>query len=180
MKYNIGVIGGAAIGGFAPSQTALDYAYQVGRLVAEAGAALICGGKSGVMEAACKGAFEAGGITVGFLPGMEKSEANPYVQVALPTGVGLARNVLTVRASDVVIMISGGLGTLNELTVAINERKVPAIVLTGTGGWADRIQSIAYEGKYLDERRAVPLHFASSPQEAVQQALKLCRQMFDA
>lgn len=174
MKNVIGVIGASEGGGELPSQTALEYAYQTGKLIAENGAVLICGGRSGVMEAACKGTSEAGGITVGYLPGMDKSDVNPYVDIALPTGIGLARNVLTVRASDVVIMISGGVGTLNELTVAINEQRVPAIVLTGTGGWADRIHEIAYDGKYLDERRRRPIYFASSPEEAVQMALQFC------
>ena len=119
MKKTIGIIGASATDGFSPSQTALSFAYSTGRLIAINEAVLICGGKSGIMEAACRGASEAGGITVGFLPGMDKSEANPYVDIALPTGIGLARNVLTVRASDVVIMISGGTGTLNELVLEI-------------------------------------------------------------
>jgi uncharacterized protein (TIGR00725 family) len=174
MKYLIGVIGASAGDGILPNSTALSYAYDTGRLIAVHGAVLICGGKSGVMEAACRGASEAGGITVGFLPGMGKTEANPYVDIALPTGIGLARNVLTVRACDVVIMISGGLGTLNELTIAINEQHVPAIVLTGTGGWADRVRDIAYEGMYLDERRKNPVHFAPTPDEAVALAMQLC------
>jgi uncharacterized protein (TIGR00725 family) len=174
MKNIIGIIGASAGDGNLPNETALSFAYSTGRLIAENGAVLICGGRSGIMEAACKGASEAGGITVGYLPGMDKSEANPYVDIVLPTGIGLARNVLTVRASDVVIMISGGTGTLNELTIAVNEHCVPAIVLTGTGGWADRIRDIAYDGMYLDERRKTPILFASSPEEAVKQALKLC------
>ncbi len=177
MKHLIGVIGASAGDGILPSQTALSFAYETGRLIAENGAVLICGGKSGVMEASCKGASEAGGITVGFLPGMDRSEANPYVDIALPTGIGLARNVLTVRASEVVIMISGGLGTLNELTIAVNEQLVPAIVLTGTGGWADRVRDIAYEGIYLDERRKNPVHFASNPEEAVALAIRFCLTM---
>lgn len=174
MKYTIGVIGASTSNGNVLSQTALDFAYETGWLIAQKGAVLLCGGMSGVMEAACKGASEAGGITVGLLPGTDKSEANPYVDIALPTGVGLARNVLTVRASDVVIMISGGLGTLNELTIALNEHRVPAVVLTGTGGWADRVRDIAYEGMYLDERRIDPIYFAASPEKAVEQALQLC------
>lgn len=175
MKFNIGVIGSAAGPEGQPGEKALIAAYETGKLIAEKGAALICGGMSGVMEAACKGASEAGGITVGYLPGMDKSEANAYVDIALRTGVGLARNVLTVRAADVAIMISGGLGTLNELTCAINERLTPVVVLEGTGGWSDRIRAIAYEEKYLDERRLFPVYFASNPADAVKQALQLCQ-----
>lgn len=174
MKNIIGVIGASTSHGYQPSQTALDFAYETGKLIAQRGAVLLCGGMSGVMEASCWGASEAGGITVGYLPGNDKSEANRYVDIALPTGVGLARNVLTVRASDVVIMIGGGLGTLNELTIALNEHRVPAVVLTGTGGWADRVRDIAYDGLYLDERRMEPIYFADSPAGAVERALQLC------
>ncbi len=176
MKYTIGIIGASTSNGFQPGKNALISAYKTGQLIAQNDAVLVCGGMSGVMEAACRGASEAGGITVGLLPGDDKTGANAYVDVALPTGVGLMRNVLTVRACDAVIMISGGLGTLNELTVALNERKVPAIVLTGTGGWSDRIKDIAYDGRYLDERRSTPIHFAATPEEAVQLALQFCRE----
>ena len=173
MKFTIGVIGGSSNTGFTPSEIALSYAYETGKQIALSGAVLISGGMSGVMEAASRGASEAGGITIGLLPGSDKSGANPYIDIALPTGIGLMRNVLTVRACDVVIMISGGLGTLNELTVALNERRVPAIVLTGTGGWSDRIKEITYDGVYLDERRSMPIHYASNPEQAVQLALQL-------
>ena len=175
MKINIGVIGSASNAKSKPSKIALQAAYETGKLISENGAVLICGGMSGVMEAACKGASEAGGISVGYLPGMDKSDANEYVDIALPTGVGLARNVLTIRAADVAIMISGGLGTLNELTCAINERFTPVVVMEGTGGWSDRIREIAYEGKYMDERRLFPVYFAATPAEAVKQALQLCQ-----
>jgi uncharacterized protein (TIGR00725 family) len=174
MKNIIGVIGAATSGVDMPNKTALAYAYETGKLIAENGAVLVTGGMSGIMEAASKGASEAGGITLGFLPGMDKSAANPFVDIVLPTGVGLARNVLTVRAADVLIMISGGTGTLNELTTAVNENQTTAIVLEGTGGWADRIREIAYDGKFLDERRRNPLLFASNPQDAVMKALQIC------
>lgn len=178
MKYLIGVIGagaGEADSGM-PSKKALSAAYETGKLIGENGAVLICGGKGGVMEASCEGASHAGGLTVGILMGMDKSEANPFVDIALPTGIGSARNILTIRAADVAIMISGGAGTLNELTIAINERQTPVIVLEGTGGWADRIREIAFDGKYLDERRQYPIFFASSPEDAVKQALAICRE----
>lgn len=94
-------------------------AEEVGRRIAEAGAMLVCGGRGGVMEAACRGARAAGGITIGLLPGTKKEEANPAVQIALPTGMGQARNVLVVQASDVVIAIGGIYGTLSEIALAL-------------------------------------------------------------
>lgn len=177
MKTIIGVIGASGSGkSSVPDAHALDCAYRVGQLVAERGGVLLTGGTTGVMEAASKGASDAGGITVGILQGLDKCDANPYVDIPIKTGVGLARNVFSVRASDVVIMISGGTGTLNELTVAVNERITPAIVLEGTGGWADRIRSLADEGGYLDERKAAKVHFTSTPEAAVDLAFELASQ----
>jgi uncharacterized protein (TIGR00725 family) len=95
----------------------------VGRLVAERGAVLVCGGRGGAMEAACRGAKQAGGLTVGILPGSDRSDANPYVDVALPTGLGEARNALVVRAADAVIAIGGGYGTLSEIALALKAGK---------------------------------------------------------
>ena len=80
-------------------------AYEVGRLLAERGAVVVCGGLGGVMEAACKGASEAGGVSIGFLPGYSRSEGNPFATYLLPTGLGEMRNLLIIRASDAVIAI---------------------------------------------------------------------------
>jgi uncharacterized protein (TIGR00725 family) len=154
-------------------ERALVAAEEVGRLVAERGAVVVSGGLSGVMEAVSRGAKKAGGLVVGILPGFDKRDANAYVDIALTTGMGWMRNTLTVRAADAVIMISGGIGTLNELTVAYEDK--PTIVLEGTGGWSDRIREIAYDGKHLDEAHRATLHFASTPREAVDLALGLAR-----
>ena len=81
------------------------------------------------------------------------------------------RNTLVVRAADAVIMISGGIGTLNELTVAYQDK--PTVILEHTGGWSDRIREIAYGGKHLDEAGSATLHFAATPEEAVELALSL-------
>jgi uncharacterized protein (TIGR00725 family) len=94
-------------------------AAEVGRLLAEGGATLVCGGRGGAMEAACRGAKEADGLTIGILPGSDRSEANPFVDVVLPTGLGEARNALVVGAADVVIAIGGGYGTLSEIALAL-------------------------------------------------------------
>lgn len=106
-------------------------AYEVGRLIAGEGAMLVCGGLSGIMEAACRGAFESGGITLGILPGDTKDKANLYVTIPLPTGMGVGRNILVVRASDSLIAMDGGSGTLSEIAFALNIG-VPVVDL---GGW---------------------------------------------
>jgi len=154
-----------------PSPEALKAAEMVGANIAGAGAILITGGLSGVMEAASRGAKRANGLVIGILPGFRKEDANQYVDVAITTGMGWMRNTLTVRAADAVIMISGGIGTLNELTVAYQDK--PTVILEGSGGWSDRIREIAYQGKHLDESGSATLHFASTPEQAVDLALKL-------
>src|SRR6266568_2243842 len=152
---------------------ALAAAEEVGRLLAERGAVVVSGGLSGVMEAVSRGAKSANGLVVGVLPGFDKRDANAYVDIALTTGMGWMRNTLTVRAADAVIMISGGIGTLNELTVAYQDK--PTVILEHTGGWSDRIRGIAYAGKHLDEAGSATLHFAATPAEAVDLALRLAR-----
>jgi uncharacterized protein (TIGR00725 family) len=94
-------------------------AEKVGSLIAQRGAVLVTGGLFGVMEAASKGARDAGGITVGILPGSEKNEANKYVMIPITTGLSHARNVIVVRSSDVVIAVSGEYGTLSEIAIAL-------------------------------------------------------------
>jgi len=94
-----------------------EAAYATGRLVAEKGAVLVCGGLSGVMEAACKGARNAGGITVGILPGTEGG--NPYLDIIIRTGLGHARNILVVLSADAVIAVGGEYGTLSEIAIAL-------------------------------------------------------------
>lgn len=93
----------------------------VGAAIAAGGATLVCGGLGGVMAAACRGAAERGGLTVGLLPGEDRKAANQWVQVALPTGLGEVRNVLLVRAAEAMIAIGGGWGTLSEIALALRE-----------------------------------------------------------
>jgi hypothetical protein len=108
-----------------------EAAEQVGRLVAERGAIVVCGGLGGVMEAACRGARQSGGTTVGILPGADRGAANPYVDVAVPTGLGEARNALVVRTADVLIAVGGGYGTLSEIALALKAGKR----VIGLGTW---------------------------------------------
>lgn len=94
-------------------------AEEVGRLLAEAGATVVCGGRGGVMEAVSRGAAQAGGTVVGMLPGEGRSDANEWVTVALPTGMGELRNGLIVRAAEVMIAVGGSYGTLSEIALGL-------------------------------------------------------------
>ncbi len=136
-------------------------AEEVGRLVAGMSAVLVCGGLGGVMAAAARGAKEAGGRTLGILPGHDRSEANPYVDFVVTTGMGEARNVAVVSSADAVIAVGGEYGTLSEIGLAGKIGR-PVVVLEG---WllqrAEGTEGISY---------------ASSPAEAialVRQALGL-------
>ena len=106
-------------------------AEEVGRLLGERRALLVCGGLGGVMEAACRGASSAGGLTVGILPGADRGAANPHVEVALATGLGEARNALVVRAADALIAVGGAYGTLSEIALALKAGKR----VIGIGTW---------------------------------------------
>jgi len=98
-------------------------AEEAGKGIARLGHTLICGGLTGVMEAACKGAKSAGGRTIGILPGYDKSEANPYVDIPIVTGLGYMRNNLVVKNADIVIAIDGKEGTLSEIAFALQMEK---------------------------------------------------------
>ena len=116
-KY-IGVIGGAKC-----SRSVRNLAEAVGHGIAKSGAVLVCGGKGGVMTAACRGAKAAGGLTVGILPGRERSGANRYVDVAIATGMNEARNLAIIRTADALIAVGGSYGTLSEIGFALKAGK---------------------------------------------------------
>ena len=128
-------------------------AEETGRLLAEAGAVVVCGGLGGVMEAACRGAKDAGGTTVGILPGPRRADANRWVDIAIPTGMGEMRNALIVRAVDAVIAIAGEFGTLSEIALAL---KVGTPIV-GLATW---------------DLGRPELHQATTPAEAVVRALE--------
>jgi uncharacterized protein (TIGR00725 family) len=138
----------------------LEAAAEAGAAVAEAGCGLVCGGLGGVMEAACRGARSRGGLTVGLLPGTDRDAANGWVVVALPTGLGEARNALVVRAADAVVAIGGGWGTLSEIALALKA----GIPVVGVGTW-----EVAREGTPV--AGVVPV---ADPRGAVAEALRLC------
>lgn len=118
----------AVIGAGHASPAQEQAARAVGSGLARAGITVVTGGLGGVMAAACQGARQAGGRTVGILPGLDRRAANAFVEVALPTGLGEARNLLVVRAADVVIAVGGEYGTLSELALAL-KAGIPVIGL---------------------------------------------------
>ena len=130
----IGVIGA----GICPDRT-YDLAGDVGFEIGKNGWTLVCGGLGGVMEGAAKGCAEAGGMTIGILPGLNRDSANPYIRVPIPTGLGDGRNLLVVRASDILVAIAGGHGTLSEIALALKAEK-PVI---GIETWND-IKGVHY------------------------------------
>ncbi|WP_440099042.1 TIGR00725 family protein [Streptosporangium sp. H16] len=130
-------------------------AREVGRLLAERGAVVICGGYGGVMAAAAAGARSAGGTVVGILSRADREEANPDLSIVIPTGVGEARNTVIVNSGDAVIVVGGSWGTLSELAFAMRHGRVPVVQL---GGW----RILDHEG-----RPVVGVRHVSSPEEAM-------------
>lgn len=110
----------AVIGASRPSEADSRNAEEVGRGLAQRGAIIVTGGRGGVMAAASKGAAEAGGLVVGILPGLDRSDANEWVGVALPTGLGELRNGIVVRGADAVVAVGGAYGTLSEIALALH------------------------------------------------------------
>ena len=154
MKPNIGVLG--------PNEAAaVEHALgaDVGRCIAKAGAVLVCGGLGGMMRAAAEGAKSAGGQTVGILPGNDRSEANPFIDIAIPTGLGVYRNAVLVNTCDVVIAIHGAYGTLSEIAFALRL----GIPVVGLDTWE----------VHRSGRSDPAIHIAHSAQEAVDLALNL-------
>ncbi|HCC32679.1 MAG TPA: TIGR00725 family protein [Clostridiales bacterium] len=149
----------AVVGAAECDRSIATLAEETGRLIAEAGAVLITGGRGGVMEAASRGARSCGGIAVGILPGPDDGQANPYLSVLLPTDLGIARNALVVRAASAVIAIAGGFGTLSEIAMALKEG-IPVVALRT---WQARSPA----GQEL------PVYPAASAGEAVALALRL-------
>lgn len=113
----------AVIGGKKESHDLLAEAEEVGKLIGRMSAILICGGLSGVMEAAARGAKKEGGLTVGILPHDHRSEANDYIDVPIATGLGIGRNVIIARSADALIAVGGEYGTLSEIAFALQMGK---------------------------------------------------------
>ncbi len=110
----------AVIGGSSAEPEILKLAEEVGSEIARRGAAVVCGGMTGVMEAVCKGARREGGLTIGIIPSDRKSDANQFVQIPIVTGMGMGRNVMLVKTADAIIAVGGEFGTLSEIAHALN------------------------------------------------------------
>jgi uncharacterized protein (TIGR00725 family) len=149
----------AVIGASQASASEMKTAELVGREIAKSGAALVCGGMGGVMEAACKGAGQEGGITIGILPGDNRLSANEFVKIPIVTGIGYARNVAVVKSAQAVIAVGGSYGTLSEIGHAL-QSGLPVI---GLETW-----SISRKRKDKS-----PIIEVKTPAEAVEKALEL-------
>jgi len=147
----------AVIGGNEPSSEEARLAEEIGRELARRGAILICGGLGGIMEAACRGATFAGGLTIGILPGNSPKDANPYVRIPIVSGVGYARNIAVVKSAQAVIAVGGSYGTLSEIAYA-RQSDIPVI---GLNTW-----SVSRNGQTDDS-----IIVAKDPAEAVDIAL---------
>jgi uncharacterized protein (TIGR00725 family) len=144
-----------------PAARLLREAEVLGRRLAEAGAVVVCGGGPGVMEAVCRGAQAAGGTTVGLLPGLDRSEGNPYLTISIPTGLGQGRNLLLVRSSDALVAVGGGFGTLSEIALALR---------TGTP-----VVGLATWSLHLDGRPVEAFPIAATADDAARLALDAAR-----
>jgi uncharacterized protein (TIGR00725 family) len=153
----------AVIGSASCSPEIAAVAEQVGRQIARQRAVLVCGGRGGVMEAACRGAKAEGGTTVGILPGTDRQDANAFVDIPIVTGLGEARNAIVVRTADAVIAVSGGYGTLSEIGLALKMGR-PVV---GLGTWELGQQGRSVGGVLQ----------ADTPAQAVAQALALAKTM---
>ena len=155
----------AVIGGDSPPPSAVAQAEEVGRRLAERGAVVVCGGRRGVMEAVCRGAKSAGGVTIGVMPGDDPRAANDWVDYPVMTGMSYARNVIVVKSGRAVIAVDGSYGTLSEIAHALAEG-TPVIGL-------DTWDLTSGSGMALDVVRA------DSPADAVEKALVAARERND-
>lgn len=149
----IGVIGESY-----PSEEGKKLAFEVGVEIAKAKAILICGGLGGVMEEAARGAKSQGGLTIGILPGTDRTTANPYIDIPIVTGLGEARNIIIVRSSQVIIAIEGSYGTLSEIAFCL-KLNVPLI---GLRTWMLQ----------RENHEVPPIIYAQTAKEAVTIAVK--------
>lgn len=139
----------AVIGGKKVNEEIYETAWKVGKIIAKNDCILICGGKSGVMEAAAKGAKQENGISVGILPGTNKEEANKYIDIAIPTAMSNARNAIIARACDLAVAIGGSYGTLSEIALCLASGKKVLGLKTHNVEGITRIDKAKEINKYL-------------------------------
>jgi len=161
----------AVIGNSAAEENVLASAEQVGRAIAGQGWNLLTGGGKGVMAAACFGFAQAktdsAQVAVGILPSDDQDWANPYVDIAIPTGMGMARNAIIARTAAGLIAVGGSSGTLSEMALAWQFGK-PLVALQGLGGWAGELA-----GRAIDDRRKDVVFAAAGAEQAVAILAKL-------
>jgi uncharacterized protein (TIGR00725 family) len=165
-KIQVGVIGDSS-----STEEQKNIAFRLGRQLAKKGVAVICGGRSGIMKAVSKGVSEEGGLVIGILPSDDGRDANEYLTLNIPTNMGFSRNFIVPMASDVVIVLGGKVGTLNEMSFAWMWGK-PIISLVYDSFDPDS-WGIKLAGKKLDNRRTDQVHKAESVDEAIDLALDL-------
>ena len=141
-------------------------AYDVGSEVTKSNSVLITGGLGGVMRAACHGAQESGGTTIGIIPQDNSSHANEFCDIVIPSGMGLTRDFLNTLSADGVIVVGGGSGTLSEICAAYMYKK-PIVTLKNSGGIASK-----YADTYLDHRKNVKIVGVETPQQAIKYILE--------
>lgn len=146
----IGVAGGGVC-----DKTSGERAREVGRLIAQRGAVLVCGGLGGVMEEAARGAFEEGGLTIGLLPGSSRRQANKYIKLPVVTDMGHARNVILAHTAQALIAIAGEYGTLSEISIALKLGKPVAVI-----------------GRWSEVEGVIP---AATPKEAIEKVFALIK-----
>jgi len=157
MRTVIGVMGGAVV-----DETTLRHAHELGRLIAENGHVLLNGGRdAGVMAASARGAREAGGLVVGILPGDTTDGVAPCVDIAIPTGMGDARNAINILASHVVIALPGSAGTISEVALALKSGR-PVVTV---GFPLAHVFAVHYEQNLAFD--------AQNPEEAIELAERL-------
>lgn len=172
-NMQIAVIGSAGweeYPGKKPRKAIFKVAYEVGKLIALEKAVLICGGKGGIMEEACRGAKENNGITAGIISGNQRNQSNKYVDVEVVSGIiNCGEEALIISMADGIIAIGGGSGTLQEIATAYRNKK-PIVVIKETDGWSNKVAN-----SYLDERKLIKIRTANTPKEAVQKLLTVIK-----
>jgi uncharacterized protein (TIGR00725 family) len=177
-KLQIAVVCPAGKEEYPAGKTSKDFVYdlceEVGFLLAKVGVVVITGGKSGGMERASKGAKKASGLTIGIVKGKDRFTSNPFVDVEVISGMTADGfdEFLLVNMSDALIVVGGGAGTLEEITLAYRNCK-PIVAIKGTGGWADKTA-----GTFLDERKKIKVQEARNPEEAVKMTLRSISQKY--
>jgi uncharacterized protein (TIGR00725 family) len=167
-KLQIGVIG---YNDDRCSTAAKEIAYEVGREIALSGSVLVCGGLGGVMEAACRGAKDMKGNTVGIIPQNSFNFANRYCDIVICSGIGFARDFIVASSSDGIIAVGGGIGTLIEMSVGYMIKK-KIVAISSSGGVSE-----VYAGKYLDERKRVLIESSPDAESAVRSILNATQDM---